>query len=98
MAGRRAELEGKFTSLEGGLDAPERHALWPQLAAVNAALGESEEAGICWLNVLWNEESASEAAAWQWFRAEAAAVPVRPEGVTQPLMGVAPLDRLRQGP
>ena len=75
---RRAELEGRFTSLEGGLDAPERRALWPQLAAVNAALGESEEAGICWLNVLWNEESASEAAAWQWFGAEAAAV--RPEG------------------
>ena len=74
---RREELEGRFLSLEGGLDAPERKALWPQLAAVNAALGESEEAGLCWLNSLWNEEAVSEAAAWRWFRIEAA--DVRPE-------------------
>ncbi len=74
---RRAELEAKFTSLEGGLDLPERQALWPQLAAVNAALGEADEAGVCWLHALWGEEAVSEGMAWQWFRADAAAV--RPE-------------------
>ncbi len=94
---RREELEGRFLSREGGLDVPERQALWPQLAAVNAALGESEEAGLCWLNSLWNEEAVSEAAAWRWFCIEAADVPVRGR-FAQPLLGLPPLDGDRQGP
>jgi hypothetical protein len=73
------KLEEQFTALEGGLDAPERQAMWPRLANLNAAVGAPEEAGICWLHALWGRENVSEEWAWQWFCAEAAVVPVRPE-------------------
>jgi hypothetical protein len=76
---RLLELEERFIALEGELDAPERQAMWPQLASLNAATDAPEEAGICWLHALWGAESVSEEWAWQWFCAEAAAVPVRPE-------------------
>ncbi len=71
------KLEERFTALEGGLDAPERQALWPTLANLNAALGQIEEAGVCWANALWGQDAVSEEWAWNWFRTEAAAVPVR---------------------
>ena len=71
------QLEERFTALEGGLDAPERQALWPTLANLNAALGQAEEAGVCWANALWGQDAVSEEWAWNWFRTEAAAVPVR---------------------
>jgi hypothetical protein len=80
-------LEGKFVELEGDLDSPERLKLWPELASRNAALGQhAEEAGVCWLNAMWEEETgtpewdrraASPEWAWAWFRAEAS--DVRPE-------------------
>ena len=72
-------LEARFTALEGGLDLPERQALWPPLANLNGALGDHAEAGLCWLNALWGREEVSEEWAWNWFGAEAADVPVRPE-------------------
>ena len=94
---RRAELEGRFLSLEGGLDVPERQALWPQLAAVNAALGESEEAGICWLNVLVERGSCIRGGgvALVLHRSGGRAVRGR---FAQPLLGLPPLDGDRQGP
>jgi hypothetical protein len=74
---RLKSLEERFIAAEGGLDVEERTALWPELAALNAALGQSEEAGICWMNALWAENEALPDRARAWFRAEAAAVPVR---------------------
>ena len=76
---RLRELEERFTAAEGGLDAPERQALWPALADLNHALGQAEEAGVCRMHALWGQEIASEEAAWAWFRDEAAAVPSRPK-------------------
>jgi hypothetical protein len=77
-------LEEKFLGLEGGLDTEERQELWPELARVNAALEDVEEAGICWMNSLWGQEAPSPEAAWKWFRIEASAVPpadgARPRG------------------
>jgi hypothetical protein len=77
-------LEGKFVELEGDLDAPERLKLWPELASRNAALGRNpEEAGVCWLNAMWEDETgtpdwdrraASPEWSWAWFRAEASTV------------------------
>jgi hypothetical protein len=67
-------LEERFLALEGGLDVPERLALWPELAGLNAALGSTDDAGICWLNGLWEKEVAPAAWAWSWFRTEATAV------------------------
>ncbi len=77
------ELENKFTVLEGGLDATERQAMWPRLANLYAALGASEDAGVCWLHVLWNRETITEEEAWKWFGAEAAAVPERAKGLSR---------------
>lgn len=71
------QLEERFTAMEGGLDSPERQALWPTLANLNAALGQTEEAGVCWANALWGQDAVSEEWAWNWFRTEAAAVPMR---------------------
>lgn len=72
-------LQEHFLGAEGGLDAPERVALWPKLAALNAALGSGDDAGVCWMNAIWNVERTPPAWAWSWFRAEAAAVPIRGE-------------------
>lgn len=52
----REELERRFFSIEGGLDARDRVQLWPELAQVNAQLGEINEAAICWLNAMWHEK------------------------------------------
>lgn len=65
------ELQERFLALEGDLDAKERRDLWPRMAELNAALGHAEEAGICWANSFWGQESVPESGAWSWFRAEA---------------------------
>ena len=64
-------LEQQFLEQEGPLDAPERQALWPQLARLNAALGDLPEAAICWAQALW--ERTDLPAAWlsAWYHSEA---------------------------
>ncbi len=69
--------EEAFLIQEGPLDAPERRALWPTLATLNAALGHADDASLCWLATLWSEEAPE--VLWNWFRAEASTVPLRPE-------------------
>jgi hypothetical protein len=77
---RLRELEEAFLSFEGGLDSPERHEAWPVLATLNTQLGNTDDAGICWVNALWDrEEEAARSWAWSWFLAEAQGVP-QPEG------------------
>jgi hypothetical protein len=72
-------MEQQFMSVEGGLDAPERIALWPEMAALNARIGHSDDASVCWLNALWSSDSSLTARALNWFRVEASAVKVRKE-------------------
>ncbi len=72
-------LEQEFVEIEGGLDAPQRRALWPKLARCNAALQSGDDAGICWLNALWWEKTMPPAWAWNWFVAEAVAAQPRME-------------------
>lgn len=67
---RRTELEKTFLAIEGPLDAPERRELWPQLAQVNAALGDQADAAICWLNFIWEEDEVPAAHAREWLRGE----------------------------
>ena len=68
------QLEEQFLALEGGLDVPERQALWPKLAAVAGRLGNSDDAGICWGNALWSLESPPAEWSWRWFCTEAMGV------------------------
>ena len=68
-------VEEKFMALPSGLDTPQRQQLWPELASLNTALGDAENAGICWINALWHLEQVPAGWKWNWFRAEAAAVP-----------------------
>src|SRR5262249_45452395 len=56
------------------LDAPERLALWPDMARLSAALGHGDEAGLCWMNALWADVASGAVPAWSWFRAEASRV------------------------
>lgn len=75
---QRQALEERFVAAGGGLDSEERTALWPELAALNAALDSPEDAGICWMNALWSGREAPRDLAADWLRAESATVPVRP--------------------
>ena len=69
---RRAELEKQFQEIEGGLDAPERQALWPQLAIASAGIPEEAEAAICWLNAMWNTDPIPSEWLGAWVRGELA--------------------------
>ena len=58
---RAKELEGQFLALDGPLDAPERQALWPELAvaysnAKQTKEGPSVDAAVCWLDALWDAD------------------------------------------
>jgi len=72
-------LEERFLAATGGLDDPLRQPLWAAMAALNARLGLADDAGVCWMNALWLADAALPAQALNWLRAEAQAVPVRPE-------------------
>lgn len=67
---RRSELEKEFLALAGGLDEPRRNELWPELAAINSAIGDSSEAAICWVNAAWELPEIPVALAWAWLRSE----------------------------
>jgi FtsH ternary system-associated peptide len=67
---RRAELEKQFQEVEGGLDAPERQALWPKLAVASAGIPELAESAICWLNAMWNTDPIPVAWLGSWARSE----------------------------
>ncbi len=76
---RLREVEDQFLSFEGPLDLPERQALWPEMAQLNAALKNVEDAGLCWLHALWPLETWPTSWLWQWVVTEAGAVPERPD-------------------
>jgi hypothetical protein len=61
-----------FLSGGGELDAPARQALWPELGRLNAALGQTAEAALSWLHVLWTERRPAEGIAWNWVTSERA--------------------------
>lgn len=68
---RRIELEEQFKAIEGGLDTPERQALWPELAAANAGAGDyKSDAAICWLNAMWSVDPIPTAWISGWLRGE----------------------------
>ena len=69
---RRTELEEQFKSVEGSLDAPERQALWPELASANAGAADNSktEAAICWLNAMWTVDSIPTDWLSSWLRSE----------------------------
>lgn len=81
-------LEEQFLAVEGNLDVEERRRLWPALAELNDQLGSADDAGVCWVNHLWLQETAPPAVAERWLRAEA-----RPLSAKLPLSGKQ-LDRL----
>jgi hypothetical protein len=63
-------VEEEFLALPGGLDEKARRDLWPRLGDLNARLLKWDDAGICWLNALWEVGDADK---WitPWFRTEA---------------------------
>ncbi len=65
--------EDRFLGLYGDLDVPERRALWPELANLNAALRATDDAGLCWLAALWFENTVPATWADAWLKVEAAA-------------------------
>lgn len=74
---KREQLEKQFLAIEGPLDAPERQALWPELAVVNAGLAAANtgdegrsEAAVCWLNALWDGDPMPAEWLGGWLRSE----------------------------
>jgi hypothetical protein len=67
---RRAELEEKFVEIEGALDAPERQELWPEMAAVNAALNQPADAALCWQHAIWERDAPPPGWARHWAHME----------------------------
>src|SRR5262249_37584998 len=53
---QRRALEEQFLAYEGGLDVQERQALWPQMARLNSGLGTVDDAGVCWMNAIWERD------------------------------------------
>ncbi len=67
---RLKELEQQFLDHDGPLDAQERLALWPEIATVYTALGQSSDAAVCWMNALWETEAPPRDWAALWLHAE----------------------------
>ena len=53
---RAKELEEQFLAVDGPLDAPERQALWPELATAYAGANQPIDAAVCWLDALWDAD------------------------------------------
>lgn len=64
-------VEDEFLALPGGLEDASRRALWPRLADLNSRLSKWEDAGICWLNALWDSSDGTGRWNAAWFRTEA---------------------------
>ncbi len=64
------ELEKVFLAGTGGLDEPARQALWPELARLNAALGDASEAAIAWTNAFWELDEIPIEQAREWLLTE----------------------------
>ena len=59
------QREAAFLAHDGPLDAPERQALWPELAALQAELGHDHDAAISWTHAFWEQRtSGTWASAW----------------------------------
>jgi len=67
---RAKELEAQFVALEGPLDAPERQALWPELAAAYSGAKRPVDAAVCWLDALWDADPMPQQWLAAWARTE----------------------------
>jgi hypothetical protein len=67
---RLRELEKTFLALEGALDDARHQELWPEMARLNAALGQRDETAICWGHALWEGDNPPAAWLGAWFQTE----------------------------
>lgn len=67
---RAKELEAQFLAHDGPLDAPERTALWPELAAAYAGAKLGMDAAVCWLDALWDADPMPADWLGAWVRSE----------------------------
>ncbi len=73
---KRDELQKQFLAVDGGLDHPDRVALWPALAIANTGAGDAAEAALCWANALWDADDPDPAAVRAWAASELHGKPV----------------------
>ena len=79
---RRAELEARVLSELPRMVPSDRARLWSELADVYTALGNPPNAGLCWLNAIWDARHAEPQWFDSWQHAEALAARVEPETLT----------------
>jgi hypothetical protein len=91
---RLRQVERQFLDADGPLDSPQRQALWPELARLNAELGQTTDAAACWLAAMWEPRGADAASlaarAWGWARSE--------KSLLHAGLSTADLDRLMAHP
>ncbi|MFO0798944.1 MAG: hypothetical protein U0804_15865 [Gemmataceae bacterium] len=81
---RAKELAEHFLAVEGPLDAPERTALWPQLAEAFSRAGDAtSDAAVCWLNALWEHREPHPEWETAWAAAEFPQLAGRPVGAAE---------------
>jgi hypothetical protein len=64
------ELESQFLAFDGPLDAPERAALWPELATTYTGAKSAMDAAVCWLDALWDADPMPAEWLGSWVRGE----------------------------
>ena len=87
---RLKETEERFLAIDGPLDDSRRLALWPELARLNGLLGHRADAGIAWVNALWEPSDPPPDWAWDWIETE--------QALPKPELMAADLDRLLANP
>ena len=67
---RRVRLEARFLKAVGPDGTQTRLAVLPELAGLNAQLGNQADAAVCWLNAIWEHEDPPPYWVWGWLQAE----------------------------
>lgn len=67
---RRTDLERRVLDEHADADGPHRAALWAALATAHRDSGRAGDAAVCWLNVLWDQDTPPESLIDEWVQAE----------------------------
>jgi hypothetical protein len=87
-------MEQRLLGIPGAWDHPERQALWPELAWLNAQLGRDDEAAVCWLNALWEaDQPRSLVQAWARSELQDSSSSLAKEGMAPPVLPDEPTER-----
>lgn len=68
---RKRALQAEFLDSDDPLDAPAREYQWRELAAINTALDQRNDATACWTHAFWETDAPDADELREWYRLEA---------------------------